>query len=104
MIGFKAFRIKNNKLCFLFHGYNGSLEVPIGRWLTTKQRRVRDGRGRYYRSGFHFMHDMDAALNFNQLTKGKYEWRAIEAKNIRPKPGSRTGIWLAQKIRVRRGA
>jgi len=108
--GWKAFRGPDEEgrwdgksLHFLFHGHGGSRLVPMDRWLHAKARRVRDGRGRWYRSGFHFLERVEDALAFDRLTKGKYVFFLVEARRTRPKPRSRAGIRLAQDIKVLSG-
>lgn len=96
----KAFRRKYDKLHFLFRGHLGSLRVPMDTWLTSRQNLVRDGKGRRYRAGFHILKDMDIVDKFNRLTKGKYYFVMVYVKGIRPKPHSRTGVWLARELFV----
>ena len=96
----KAFRLKDGRLHFLFRGHDGSLAVPLETWLTSKAKVVMDGRGHCYRAGFHVLVGPEAISKFNRLTKGKYVVREVEARDIRRKPNSRTGIWLARHLRV----
>ena len=98
---YKAFRVRNGRLCFLFRGHKGSLEVPIGEWLTAKMRLVRDGKGRRYRAGFHFMWDEESVTKFDKRTKNKYVILKVDVRErVRPKPNSPNGVWLAQQMRV----
>ena len=103
MFGWKAFRNEKDGLHFLFRGHEGSTRAPLRAWLTSKAGWVRDGGGRKYRAGFHFMKDWNDALKFNKLTKGKYVFRLVEVRDVRLKPGSRTGIWLARGIFIHEG-
>ena len=103
MFGWKAFRNEKDGLHFLFRGHEGSTRVPLRTWLTAKAKLVRDGKGRNYRAGFHFMVNWYDAQKFDRLTKGKYVFRMVEIRGARPKPGSRTGIWLARGIFVHEG-
>jgi hypothetical protein len=96
----KAFRRRNDRLCFLFRGHFGSLTVPMDTWLVSKSNLVRDGKGRRYRAGFHVLKDMDIVDKFNRLTKGKYCFAIVHVRGIRPKPRSRTGVWLARELFV----
>jgi len=107
IIGWKAFRGPDEEgrwdcrnLGFLYHGLGGSRHVPVGTWMVAKAGILRDGVGQRYRSGFHFVRSLDDARAFDRLTKGKYVFFRVQAYGIRPKPGSRTGIWLAKKMRV----
>ena len=99
-IVWKAFRRRHGKLCFLFRGHFGSLVVPLDTWMTSTENLVRDGRGRRYKAGFHFIRDLKTLHKFNRLTKGKYFFKKVLVRGIRPKPGSRTGVWLARELHV----
>jgi hypothetical protein len=100
LVAHKAFRVKDGKLHFLFRGHEGSTTVPTDTWLRSKAKVVRDGRGRSYRAGFHILMEPEAIAKFDKLTKGKYVIRKVMAMDIHPKPGSRTGVWLARWIFV----
>ena len=44
--------------------------------------------------------DTDTIDKFNRLTKGKYYFALVLARGTRPKPHSRTGVWLARELFV----
>ena len=49
----------------LFHGCNGSRVLPVGVWLKSEQKKVRDGSGgTYYTSGFHLIESLKECQNF----------------------------------------
>jgi hypothetical protein len=49
----------------LFHGVKGSRFLPVGKWLRSEQKKVRDGSaGKYYKSGFHVLEDLEKCRKF----------------------------------------
>lgn len=100
MIGWKAFRYTGGRnLRFLFHAHNGSSVVPFNQWIEAKQKWVKEGSGRRYRSGFHFFRSPNDTDRFNKLTKNKYWILRIRVEGIRQKPRS-SESWLARRIFV----
>jgi hypothetical protein len=101
IVGYKAVRRdENGNLRYLFHGVNGSTLIEFNKWITTKKKWVKESsRQTKYRSGFHFLRNPDDIERFDRLTKGKYVWVKIEAKDPRPKPRSNAGSWLCNSIR-----
>lgn len=102
--GWKAFRLKDGKLEFLFHGLNGSKQVPVNQWIKAKQRLVHNPGAKdqpRFRSAFHFMPDKAKMEKFDLLTKGKYLILPVAVRGIvRPKPRSNVGSWLATELFV----
>jgi hypothetical protein len=102
-IGFKAFRVDDNgRLRYLFRTHEGSSLVQLDVWMTAKKKWVREAKGRKYRSGFHFLRTDEHIEKFMKLTKNKYVFVPVHVRNIRPKPHTSVGSWLAQEIRVPR--
>jgi hypothetical protein len=91
-IGYKAFRTDSNgRLRYLFRAHEGTSLV---------QKWVREAQGRKYRSGFHFLRTDEHIEKFMKLTKNKYVFIPVHVRNIRPKPRTSVGSWLAQEIRI----
>jgi hypothetical protein len=106
MMGLKAFRVdQQGRLRFLFHAHNGSSVVPVGEWIEAKAKWASEGqRRRKYRCGFHFFPVGADMRAFNALTKGKYRIVRVRVEDVRPKPRSSVGSWLARRIYVPRAA
>ena len=97
----KAFRVdKQGRLRFLFQTHNGTSLVPIGVWLEARAIWVREADSRRYRAGFHCFRDWQAVLAFQKLTKGKYVVREVLVADLRRKPQTRAGSWLARRLFV----
>ena len=101
-LAYKAFRRdKGGTLRFLFHGLEGSRIVPLDKWLKAKRRRVKDGTSKHkYLSGFHVFVDRRAMSRFGKLTKFKYPILPVMVRELRPKPRSSVGAWLADELYV----
>jgi hypothetical protein len=99
----KAFRIDNQgRLRYLFRAHDGSSLVEFDTWLLAKRKWVREAAGKKYRSGFHFLRHEKDIEKFMKLTKNKYVLIPVHVRNIRPKPRTSVGSWLAQEIRIPR--
>ena len=49
----------------LFHGFNRTRLLPVGQWLRSEQKTVRDGsKGKYYKSGWHLMENLEECRKF----------------------------------------
>ncbi len=69
-LGYKAFRVDTKgQLRYLFHAHEGSSLVQFDTWMTAKRKWVREAKGTRYRSGFHFLRNMDDVDKFMKLTK-----------------------------------
>jgi len=100
-IGYKAFRVdKQERLRYLFHAHEGTSLVEFDVWLKAKQKLVREAQGKRYRSGFHFLRTPEHVEKFQKMTKNKYVFIPVHVRNIRPKPRTSVGSWLAQEIRI----
>jgi hypothetical protein len=52
----------------LFHGIKGSRILPVGKWLRSEQKMVRDGsKGKYYKAGFHLIEDLEECRKFMKM-------------------------------------
>lgn len=100
-IGYKAFRIDSKgQLRYLFHAHEGTSLVEFDVWMTAKKKWVREAQGKKYRSGFHFLRTDEHVEKFQKMTKNKYVFLPVHVRNIRPKPRTSVGSWLAQEIRI----
>ena len=97
---YKAFKVENSTLKFMFKAHEGTRIVPINRWLKAKQKVVSDGTGRQYRAGFHCFLDIEAVHRFVKQTKGKYLIVIVKVKGVRPKPNSTAKAWLAKELLI----
>ena len=98
----KAFRVdRKGRLRFLFRPHAGTGLVPIGTWVEAKAHWVREGAaGRKYRAGFHCFRDWESVLAFQRLTKRKYIIRDVLVADLRRKPHTRAGSWIARRLYV----
>ena len=49
----------------LFHGINKSRLLPVGEWLRSEQKTVKDGtKGKYYKSGWHLIESLEECQDF----------------------------------------
>ena len=88
----------------LFHGYRGSRILPLGIWMDCEEKEVSDGTGkRKYLSGWHVFKDFKVCSEYLKKRFSKSRKLAIvscEAKGLRKKEHSKSGIWLAKKIKI----
>lgn len=104
---YRAYRIveiSDGKVKSLFHGTNGSRTLPIGEWIKADKKIVFDGsHGTQYRSGFHFLWDLEEAQAFfdkrfkikeNRYVVACWVRGNIRIKNKKAKPP----CWLADEI------
>jgi len=56
---------RHGNLKALFHGIGGTKIIPIGEWVRSEQKLVRDGSvGTQYTSGWHIMMNLDEAKEY----------------------------------------
>jgi hypothetical protein len=87
----------------LFHGVNGTRIMPVGVWLAAEKKMVTDGSGQQkYLSGFHIMPDIGSCLKYlHRFTNLKTKaFACVEVERIRPKPGSRDPVFLADSMMI----
>jgi len=88
----------------LFHGIDGSRIIPVGEWVKSEQKMVRDGStGTKYKSGWHIMKDHDECQNYlSMFTADKP--RVIVEVEVKgkswPKEHSPSNIWLCEYIKI----
>lgn len=101
----KAFRRDNRgRLRFMFHPHGETSVVPLGTWLESKSRWVHNpGKkeiGKACRSGFHCFLRREDANRFEKLTRGKYVILPVLVTDVRLKPRTNVGSWLARRLFV----
>jgi hypothetical protein len=67
MIMYRIFDEKNNMPCTLFHGVNGSRQLPLNEWVVSQTKEVYDGnkkKSTKYISGFHVLTSIDDVTKF----------------------------------------
>ena len=104
----EAYRIcerKNGKLYTLFHGIQGSREMPLNVWMEAEVKLVRDGsrgKAKEYLSGFHCIVDLDEMRDFKRMFRKERDLVLVKCKieGRRRKEHSRANIILADKIKL----
>ncbi|MEX0888120.1 MAG: hypothetical protein WDZ67_01975 [Patescibacteria group bacterium] len=94
---------QKGRLRFLFHPHAGTSVVQFNTWMECKARWVRNPgkRGqKAFRAGFHFFPKEESAAKFQKLTKGKYLILPVLVAEVRPKPRTNVGSWLARYLFV----
>jgi len=95
---------KSNNFRMLFHGINGSRIIPIGEWVKSDQKLVRDGStGTQYKSGWHVMMDLDECREY--LSKFTADLNRVVVKveisgELWPKSHSPSNVHLCQFIKI----
>ena len=101
----RFFELKNGELHTLFHSVGASgRRIEKGKWLRARQGIVRDGRGRYYRGGFHVFDSVEIAMEFIKKFRAARTIVAVPVQvrgRIRKKP-TNNRILLAEFMRVPR--
>jgi len=87
---YRIVEIKNGKPLSLFHGTNGSREIPTDTWVKCDKKRVHDGSNDfYYESGFHAIEGFENAMHFFdtmfRIRENRYIVPCELRGNIRPK-------------------
>lgn len=106
MIGYRIIELKNGKIYSLFHGTDGSRNIPYDTWHKANKKTVKDGsKGKLYTSGWHFLKSKDDATRFLdrmfRIRENRYVVKCDVRGNIRPKEHSSKGkCWLADEIRI----
>ena len=106
--GYRIVEIKDNKVKSLFHGTNGSREIPLDRWVRANIKEVKDGSSSFtYQAGFHFLPSKDDAEKFFntmfRIKENRYVIPCLVRGNIRVKRENKNGrtAWLANEIMIR---
>ena len=104
MIAYRIVEIRNGQPCSLFHGTDGSRTLPIGKWVKSNRKLVRDGRcSTKYESGFHVLKTLKEAQEFFDTMFRIKDNRALvkcEATGLRRKWHSKKRVYLANRIKI----
>lgn len=98
--------VRNGKYYTLFHGNQGSRELPIDVWLKAEKKVVTDGNPLHsmpYVSGFHIMTSKEAALQYLGRKFKNFAEKAVVAciaRGIRKKQHSRNEVFLADYMKL----
>lgn len=96
--------VKKGKIFSLFHGTQGSRNLPTGVWLKADKKIVRDGScATWYESGFHVLKSIEATKIFlDKMFRHKENRRVIqcEATGLRKKTHSKGDVYLADRMRI----
>ena len=87
----------------LFHGLNGSRVLPMGEWLESETKLVKDGTSKTeYLSGWHITKTFKEAIDYLEAFKNLDRKAIVEcyADEIRPKKHSRSNIFLSKWLKI----
>ena len=89
----------------LFHGVGGSRDLPVGEWVRSEQKIVRDGSsGTEYLSGWHVMYDLDGCKSYLSKFTDKTKKRVIVEVDVKGKIWSKehspSDVYLCEWIRI----
>jgi len=99
---YKAF-IPTNPCRLIYHGNQGSKQIPLDKWIKADKKRVRDGSGdRWYESSFHVFCKLDEAIKWVKSLRRepKPVIIKVKVKGCRRKAGSKYAIFLANFLLV----
>ena len=100
---YRMFEEKGGLPCTLFHGVDGSRQLPLNTWITAKVAIVKDGTGgKEYQSGFHVLPALGGVVAFlNHFTHlDSRVICAVEVSGLWPKIQSPAPVFLARKMRI----
>jgi len=106
MVGYRIVEIVDGKVRSLFHGTNGSREIPIGEWYQANTKEVKDGtNGKIYKGGWHFLPTKEDAISFLdrmfRIKDNRYVIECYVRGDIREKAHSKKGgCLLANEIMI----
>lgn len=86
----------------LFHGLNGSKDLPIGKWVRADIKMVRDGVGTAYMSGWHVMPSLQDCLDYLSRFKNVRDKAIVSClvSGTRHKEHSPSPVFLAENILI----
>ena len=88
----------------LFHGVDGNRHIPLGWWVRSKQKTVRDGSvGTQYKSGWHIMMNLDEAQEYLSRFTANKERVIVEVDvkgKIWAKEHSPSNVHLCEWIKI----
>lgn len=106
---YRICELKNNKLLTLFHGIQGSREMPLNTWLKADVKNVVDGTRKTatpYTSGFHVLKTLEETQKFLKAKFRAKRTLVIVECEIGPdcwkKTHSRNEVYLAKEIKILR--
>lgn len=99
---YKIVDLRDGNYCFLYHGINGSRQIPVKKWITADKKQVIDGsNGTKYQSGFHvFKAEIEAIDYLRRFKRPHKAIITVLCKGLKPKLHSKSNIFLAGKIMV----
>lgn len=100
---YKIVEVVDGEIRTLFHGLNGSREMPRGIWLEADYTPVRDGsNGTWYMSGWHVFRKLVDCRRYKELFTSRPELlRCVpcRVRDMRPKEHSPSSVMLTRWIR-----
>jgi len=88
----------------LFHGIDGSKIIPVGEWVKSERKAVRDGSvGTVYVSGWHIMMNLDEAQEYLSKFTANLERVLVEVDvrgKIWSKEHSPSNVHLCEEIMI----
>ncbi len=104
MKGYRIVEDHNGVYKTLFHGVGGSRTIPMDKWLTAKEKMVRDGTGdKWYLSGFHALKTVEEMVDYAKSFRNRrniLKIAEVELKGIRYKEHSKAEVILAKKMKL----
>lgn len=101
---FKIFEEDENGLKTLFHGVDGSRVLKPNKWITAKEKLVKDGTSKtQYLSGFHVLLNKKDAEDYMKSFSTRLEKLKIKpvlVRGLRPKEHSRSPVFLAKEMKL----
>lgn len=105
---YRLFRVKDYRPQTLFHKWRGTRVVPIGKKILAERKRVSNPGGGdqpRFMSGWHFGRTFEE-VDHLRTTRFKRPHDLvvckIMVKDIRPKPRTNVGAWLAREMLIRK--
>ena len=90
----------------LFHGIDRNRFIPVGEWIKSEKKTVRDGSvGTQYESGWHVMMNLDECIEYKgRFMSGSPHERVIVKVDVRghiwPKKHSPSNVYLCEEIMI----
>ena len=106
MIVYRICERKNGKLYTLFHAFDGSREMEMGKWLKAQIKHVKDGsrkKDKRYKSGFHVLEDIEEVRRFAKRFTAKRDLVIVKCeigKKYWEKKHSHANVLLADRIKL----
>jgi len=99
---YKIVQKDKDRIKFLFHGINGTRNIPINQWCKANIKdNVIDGKGSSYTSGIHIIDGLDNAKKYlNRFRKTDRVIVECLAKGLKQKHKSQSYVLLADEILI----